>query len=34
VAWLQRIEPVQAVMQRLLDETQAALQALRPYVAS
>lgn len=32
VAWLQRIEPVQAVMDRLLAETQAALQALRPYV--
>lgn len=31
VAWLQRLEPVAAVMQRLIGETRAALQALRPY---
>lgn len=31
VAWLNKIEPVAAVMQRLLDQTRAALQALRAY---
>lgn len=32
VAWLKRIEPVQAVMDRLLAETRQALQAMRPYL--
>ena len=32
VAWLNQVEPVAAVMQRLLDETRSALQALRPYL--
>jgi len=32
VAWLKDIEPVQAVMDRLLAETRQALQAMRPYL--
>ena len=32
VAWLRQIEPVQAVMERLLGETRQALQAMRPYL--
>lgn len=33
VAWVQQVEPVQAVMDRLLRETRQALHALRPYLA-
>ncbi|OYU72414.1 MAG: 2-nitropropane dioxygenase, partial [Burkholderiales bacterium PBB5] len=32
VAWLRQIEPVQAVMDRLLTETRQALAAMRPYL--
>jgi NAD(P)H-dependent flavin oxidoreductase YrpB (nitropropane dioxygenase family) len=32
IAWLKEIQPVSAVMQRLVQETQTALQALRPYL--
>lgn len=34
VAWLHQIEPVQAVMDRLLHETRQALAAMRPYLGS
>ena len=33
VAWVKRVEPVAAVVQRLVDETHAALAAVRPYLA-
>ena len=32
VAWLKQVQPVQAVMDRLLHETRQALQAMRPYL--
>ncbi len=34
VAWLQQVQPVQAVMDRLLRETRQALDAMRPYLAA
>lgn len=34
VAWLQQVQPVSAVMDRLLAETRQALQAMRPYLAT